>query len=224
MIIRSRKLLLWIVGFVCTASFLMTLGGCDSGTLGYMFYLVAPPEKKVKVPAEFDALGGRSVAIVIYVDQGVQYEYPYARLTLSTALAAELKEHVKNVTVVDPRRVITYQVENVYWDTLDKTRLGRDLGADFVLHVVLDEYTMREPGSINLYRGRIRGAAGLYETAQEEHNARVWEGDDFAVIHPLHGPVGELSHDDANIRYATEKQFTEMIARKFYKHKIPEPQ
>ena len=222
MIIRRRKLLWWIVGFVCAGSFSVALAGCDA--LGYMFYLGAPLEKKVKVPAEFNALGGRSVAIVVYVDQAVQYEYPYARLTLSTALGAELKTHVENVTVVDPRRVITYQVENIYWDTLDKTRLGRDLGADFVLHVVLDEYTMREPGSINLYRGRIRGAAALYETAQEEHNARVWEGDDFAVIHPPHAPVGELGHDDEDIRYATEKQFAGAIARKFYKHEVAEPQ
>ncbi|MHC4294947.1 MAG: hypothetical protein ACYSTL_05120 [Planctomycetota bacterium] len=195
------------------------LGGCDA--LGYMLYQIAPPEKMQKVPAEFDGLAGRSMAIVIYIDQGVQYEYPYARLGLSSVLAAELKNHIENLTVVDPRRVIAYQAENIRWDMRDKTELGRDLGADYVLLVALDEYTMRERGSVNLYRGRIRGHASLYETARPEDQARLWDGDDFAVVYPEHAPTGELGEDDSKIRYATEKRFAQLVAKKFYIHEVP---
>ena len=99
--------------------------------------------------------------------------------------------------------------------------LGRAFGADYVLHVVLEEYTMREPGSINLYRGRIVAQASVYETALPEDEARLWSGGDLRVLYPLHAPTGEPGQDDSKIRYETEKRFATLLASKFYKHEIP---
>ena len=124
--------------------------GCDS--LAYMGYLLAPSGGTKKVPAEFEGLSGRTVAVVIYADQGVLFEYPYARLSLSLKIGAELKDKVKKVAVVDPRRVIKYQDENFRWDAMAKNQLGRELNADCVLFVVLEKYTTREPGSVKRCR------------------------------------------------------------------------
>jgi len=195
------------------------LAGCSG--LGYLGYLIAPPDRKVKVPAEFDGLAGQTVAIVVYADIGVQYEYPYARLGVSLALRAELTEHIKDINVVDPRRVITYQDENIHWENYSRTKIGRDLGADYVLYVALAEYTMREPGTVSLYRGRISGQGSLYDVTKPDRQARVWHGDDFRVIYPKHAPTGQPGHDDSRIRYETEKQFARMLARKFYEHEVP---
>jgi len=181
---------------------------------------MAPSQKPIKVPSEFEGLAGHRVAVVIYADQQVQYEYPYARLNLSSAILGELTQRVKDVTVIDPRRVIRYQIENVHWDTLDKTQLGKDFGADYVLFVVLESYTMREPGSVNLYRGQIRAHAGVFQTTLPEPEARVWKGEDFRVIYPRHAPTGQPGRDDSEIRYQTEKLFAEAMVRKFYKHEV----
>ena len=130
-----------------------TLTGC--GPAGYLTWLFLGDAKTVEVPADFEGLPERRVAIVVYTDMGVQYEYSHARLGLSMAIGSELKKHVDGVTFVDPQRVVTYQDENVHWESMDRAKLGQILGADYVLYVALDEYTMREPGSINLFRGRI---------------------------------------------------------------------
>ena len=214
----------WKMGQASTALGLllicsMQLGGCDLA--GYMLYLGAPGDKTEKVPAEYKGLVGKTVAIVIFTDQEVQYEYPYARLNLSAALQAELKNHIKKVSVIDPRRVIKYQDENINWETLEKTKLGQVFGADAVLYVVLDEYRMREPGSVNLYRGQISGQATVFKTASPEREARVWHGDDFRVLYPLHAPTGQPGHDDSQIRYRTEKLFAGLLVKKFYKHEVP---
>ncbi len=208
----KRKRLSWILLLLLAGS----LGGCH-----YIMYVLAPPMPPKKVPAEFKGLTGKRVAIVVYTDQNVQYEYPYARVDLSSVLAVELKKHVKKVTVVPPRRVVQYQDENIHWDSLDKTQLGRELGADSVLFVALDEYTMREPGSVNLYRGRITGQASVYETNRPEEEARVWCGDNFRALYPEYAPTGRLGQDDRKIRYETEKHFAAMVVKKFYKHEVP---
>ncbi len=202
----------WILLLLLTVQ----LGGCH-----YIAYLLAPRIPDKKVPAEFEGLTERRVAIVVYTDQNVQYEYPHARVDLSSVLGVELKEHVEGVTVVDPQRVVRYQDENIHWDSLDKTQLGRTLGADFVLFVALDEYRMREPGSVNLYRGRITGQVTIYETSCPEEDAKKWCGENFRVLYPEHAPTGRPGQDDRKIRYETEKQFAEIVVKKFYKHKVP---
>jgi len=193
--------------------------GCDA--TGYMLYLFAPGDKMVKVPAEFDGFAGKKVAIVIYADICVQYDYPFARLGLSTAIASELKAHVENIEIVPPARVVAFQDQNVNWETMDRTELGRELGADYVLYVMLDEYTLREPGSVNLFRGRVRAQAVVYDCLKNESDARVWSGDEFSVIYPEHAPTGQLGQDDSRIRYETEKRFAMQLAKRFYEHEVP---
>lgn len=208
-----------ILKVMAILAFVSPLAGCS--TLGYIGYLLAPEPGTVKVPAEFDALAGRSAVVVIYTDYDVQYDYPYARLGLSMAIASELKKHVENVKIISSRRVVAYQRQNLHWQSMDRPKLGELFGADYVLYVVLDEYTMREPGSINLFRGRIRAHASLYDTANQAGDARVWHGEDFSVVYPRHAPTGQPGQDDARIRYETEKRLAEMLAKKFYKHEVP---
>jgi len=188
-----------------------------------MLHLFAPPRRAMK-EAEFDKLAGHSVVIVVYTDQNVRYEYPYSRLSLSMAVMAELKKRVKNVTVIDPRRVVKYQDENIRWDSMDKTRLGRLFGADFVLYLGVDRYTMREPGSINLLRGRISAHASVYETSRPEADARVWPGDDFSVVYPRFRPRAGIGGGESRIRDDTERYFARLLVKRFYRHEIRENQ
>ncbi|MCK4603040.1 MAG: hypothetical protein KAU28_11275 [Phycisphaerae bacterium] len=195
------------------------LGGCNH--LAYWLYLVAPPEPTKTVEAEFADLADSKVAIAIFADEGVQYEYPFAQLELSLIIADELKKHVKKIEVVNPRRVVKYQGENIYWDKLDRTELGRKFEADYVLYVSLVEFSTREPGSINLYRGRIIAESSVYKTSLPERQARVWVGEEIRVTHPPHAPTSLLSENDREIRYLTERLFAEKLVKNFYKHKVP---
>jgi len=197
----------------------LSLGGCRS--LGYVGYLLAPEAPQKTVPAEFEGLAGRTVAVVIFSDERVQYEYPYARLTLASAIRAELISRLKNTTVVDPGRVCRYQDEHINWEAMDKTALAKDLGADYVLQVALVEYTTREPGSVNLFRGRITAQAGVYQADLPERSARVWWCDNISVVNPKDNPVGLVGDGDRQIRGATERLFADALVKNFYAHKAP---
>ena len=206
---RRILLLILLVGLAATA-------GCDA--INYMAYLFAPAMPAKPVPAEFEGLEGHSVAVVIFADQQVQYEYPFARLTLGSAVAAELTEQLKDVRVVDVRKVCRYQDENLYWETMDKTELARRLEADYVLIVDLLQYGTREPGSLNLYRGTIAAQPALYAAAREEHEAKIWGGK-VTVTYPSGEAGGVPATDDRGIRNTTERLFARELVRKFRKYK-----
>jgi len=214
----SRRLTAWACGLLIAAA-VSQLAGCS--TLGYLLYLVAPNPTET-VAAEFDDLDNHRVAIVIFADQQVLYEYPFVRLTLATTVSSELRRHLENVEVVDPACVIRYQDERLNWDVMEKTKLGRDLGADRVLYLALVEYTMREAGSLQLFRGRIYAEAGLYDVALDESTARLWDCPEIRVTYPEDSPVGIPGDDDRGIRADTERRFAKALVEKFREHEAPE--
>jgi len=206
----TRKLL---IPFLLAAT---SLAGCHLGK--FLVYLVAPQTKKVA--AECPKLPGRSVVIVVYCDRRVQYEYPNVCLSLSSAVAEELARNVKKLNVIDPRRVVRYQDGNIYWEEMDKTQLGKAFGADYILFLSLVEYGTREPGSLNLYRGRINAQVSLYDVSMPERDARVWQARSLRAVYPEHSPAGVLRESDGAVRDKVERLFADKLAKKFYDHKV----
>ena len=197
------------------AAMLAGTGGC-----GYLMTVLTPPPPPVKVPAEFAGLANQSVAVIIHAEPGVEYEHPGATIELSYLIASELKRNVQGVRLVDCRQVARYQQENTRWDEMDRTKLGKHFGADYLLYVTLAEYSTREPGSVGLYRGRIAGEASLYACAAAEHQALAWRGADLWAVYPVDNPTGKLAEDERQIRYQTARTFAEKLTRKFYQHKV----
>ncbi len=196
------------------------LGGCE--TLGYLFYLVAPASSGEEVHAEFTGLADSKVAIVIYADAETLYNYPYIQLELSSQIAEQLRNNVEGVTIVDIRRVIKYQQENLYWESMDKTELGKVFTADNVLFVALVEFSTREPGSVNLYRGRVAAQAGIYNTSLPERQALKWNCDSMRIAYPRDAAMGEPGEDDSKILYETQREFAVSLVKKFHNHKAKE--
>jgi len=210
----------WAAMPLAAAVLALASAGCEQ--TGYLLYLFAPEGPTKSVEAEFSGLENRRVAVVIYADPRVQYEYPFARLTVATAVGEELRKRVKGVSPVDPARAIKYQDQNAYWESMGKTELAKALGVDHVLLVALVEYTTREPGSVDLLRGMIVAQCSVYQADLPERDSAVWRGKDISIMYPPGGPAGAAGEDDTTIRVATERLFAEELARKFYKHKVPQ--
>ena len=208
-----RRLLIAAMAGACAA------GGCSG--LRFLGYVVAPDGPTKTVQAEFDGLPGSRLAVVIYTDESIDCDYPGTRLEVSLVLAEELRRKIPKVHVVEPRSIIKYQDTNIYWDAMDKTGLGKLFDARYVLLVSLMEFSTREPGSMNLYRGRVVAEASLYDVSRPEPQARVWHCDSLRVLFPPEATTGQLGRSDRDIRYQTERLFAEMLVGKFYKHKVP---
>lgn len=192
--------------------------GCSG--LGYLGYLFAPPERQETVKADYDKLPGNSVAVVVFAGPAVEFEHPGLRLELSSVVAAELNDKVKDVTVVDARRVARYQDQNIYWDSMDKTKLGEELGSDYVLLVSVIDFRASEPLGSNVFRGRAVAEASLYNTSLPERHCRVRHYSDLRVTYPAEDAAPDTG-GMANIRYMVQRELAERIVRKFHDHKIP---
>ncbi|MDY6913305.1 MAG: hypothetical protein SVT52_02450 [Planctomycetota bacterium] len=211
----AGQALYWSLSLALLAS----AGGCRQ--LGYLLYLVVPGSQTKTVEAAFDGLAGKTVVVIVFTDQEVQYEYPMARWELSSVIASELDKHVKGVKVVNPRRITRYQDEDIFWDTLSKKDLGRAFGADFVLYIAMLEFSTRELGSVNLYRGRITAECSVYDCSLPERQARVWSDEQIRVVYPENVPTGQLDRDDRKVRYQSQCLFADRLVKNFYKHKVP---
>ncbi|MCJ7543828.1 MAG: hypothetical protein MUP47_04560 [Phycisphaerae bacterium] len=195
------------------------LGVSGCGALRYAGYLAAPELPRKNVPAEFTGLDGHRVAIVIFADPRVQYEYPQARLTVASVIRAEMNARLKNVSVTDVAKVCQYQNDHVNWETLEKSELAKQFGVDYILYVTLVEYTTREVGSIDLYRGRITAECGLYQAGVSDPEGRVWHCDRLAVLYPETAPAGVPGESDRAVREEAERLLADALVKKFYDHK-----
>ena len=101
----AKKLALTVL-----AATIATLSGCN--ILGPILYLFAP-EPTVTVEAEYADLPGHSIAVVVYADISLEYEYPNARRELAAYLSHGLAKTVDDLTIIDPMVTLQFQEENL---------------------------------------------------------------------------------------------------------------
>jgi hypothetical protein len=213
MVASVRRSILMCVLLAATAA----SGGCSSEGMKYMTYIFFGGRDQ-KVKAEFNDLAGKTVAVVVYTDLRTQYEYPDLSLTLSSSITGLLEKNVKKIKLIPATRVVRYQDQNIYWPEMDKTELGKALGADYVVYVPLEEFATRVPDSSYLYRGRATCEPSVYDMSKPPREARVYKSEKVRVQYPEHEPTTTLSENDRKVRTETEKLFAERVAWKFYDH------
>ena len=205
--------------------FLLLVGGCN--WLAWPLYVISPPAPMKDVPAECTAdLSNKTVAFVVYVDQKVKHEYPIVQEYIGRAMAAEfqndqIRKQIKGLNVVDVLRVLSFQQERIDWDEMPRTELAKALGADYLIFITLQEFTTREHGSVNLYRGMVTGTVTVHDAEAPERTSAVYNSSDIRVIYPEKRPEGLLGEDNRIVLHKTVLQFAHMVAKKFYNHKVP---
>jgi len=202
------------------AALAMPVGGCS--LFSFCGYLFAPEMKETTVDAEFDQLPGRRVAVVVFAQPGIDYAHPQARVSLSEAVAHDLKQNVKNITMIPAATVRKFQRENLDWYALPRRELARRLGVDYVLHLGLEEYSMADPNS-GMFRARITTDVNLYTAAPAPDavggDTPVWTGR-IRVVYPDDNDRAIVASDDRAARADAHALYAKLLARKFYQHKI----
>ena len=210
--------------FVWVAAAIVSVCGCGvcgCNVVRYIAHVFAPEAAQKTVQPEYAHLRGHSVAVVVFADAKTQYEQPHVELNLGAVVGTELFEKVKDMTIVPASQVANFQRNHRQWETLDRTELGRRLGADYVLHISLEEFSTHEPGSLVLLRGRITAQVTLHKTSQKHSDGAVWRSGTMRVLFPPSGPTGEPAATEENVRYETSRIFAAKLVSKFYKHKEP---
>lgn len=188
------------------------LGGCRALATPW---ILTGEEPTRRVRAEFPHLKGKKIAIVVWADSDTRFEYPFVRLELSEHIKSELESRIDNVTFCSNRQVVALQDRDPDWDRRPPARLGEQLGADRVLSVEVSQYTMREPESRHLLRGRIAAQVMVYDATRP--SAGYLYKTEISVVHPDKSD-GRWGNNEAAIRRETMEAFAHALVKRFYDH------
>lgn len=160
----SRLTLIGLAASACLAVLIQT--GC----------LLAPAANLLNAaglnmtPAEYEGLKEQTVAVVVETEASLFSEDPAAN-ELTARLGAILSKNVKKLKLVRPTKLREYRDEHGY-DPVDLEEFGVEVGADRVVHVRLNNLSLR--GGINFFKGStdavvtvIDPGTGLVEFTEE---------------------------------------------------------
>lgn len=193
-----------------------SLGGCLQ-LFGWTVALFAPPKK---VEAKYKFPKDRTV-LVLVDDIRDPVGFQRARQPLTRALNAQLEEHGIAERTLPYARVLELMGSHPDYYSWEPRRTGRRLGADIVLHVKIEAFSLKDHEDSPLWRGQM--GATVKVVGVEE--GLLWPQD-----RPGGHPVGRVETeevDNPSPQYAQKvteglcEALADRIAKLFYKHKAP---
>ncbi|MBW3595977.1 MAG: hypothetical protein KY475_01730 [Planctomycetes bacterium] len=191
------------------ATALLSLGGC--AIINHLLYVT----QGAKIPAEFDGLKGKRVAVVC-VSPNDDFGPGSTSVDLSRGVETLLRERVKDIKIVRHEEVANW-IDRNNWrhDYLD---IGRGVKADMVVAVDLAHFSLYEGST--LFQGRADLQVSVFDMSTG--GTKVYQAtlDDFSF--PARGaqPVTDIS--EAKFKRAFVAILAQNIGRNFYDYDIQE--
>ncbi len=199
-----------VLVMTATAALLFVVLGATGCQLAAIF-----GDRTKPVRAEYPYLSGKKVCLIVRADPETQQMYPHVQFELADFVRVELESKIRNLQVVDPRKVVDFQRSDASWETMDPAALGKRFGADRIIELDLTQYTTREPENEYLYRGHITAAVRVYNA--EYPNSQPTYKTEVAIAYPPEGAHWTL--DERTIRQAAMELFAQTVTGKFYDHR-----
>jgi hypothetical protein len=157
---------LFTFGFLSVVFF---QGGC-----GFVSILGTPTSREKKIPAEFDLVERTGQKILVLVNQPA---YLDADVNLRYYLTEAMREGLIAKIGIRPEAIVAYDDLFEYRSTqsnfsmLSPVVVGRALGADMVLLLVVEDYQLTKMAEVDYYKGFLGAEAALFDTAAGE---KLW--------------------------------------------------
>ncbi len=188
---------------------LTCLGGC--AIVNHLMYVVGG----ATVPAEFDGLKGKRVAVVC-VSPNDDYGPGSNAVMLSKQVESLLRARVKEIRVV-PHGEVANWIDRNNWQ-YDYLQIGRGVKADFVVSIDLMRFSLREGST--LYKGHADANVSVFDMSQGGNKVYHNVLEDFTF--PARGaqPVTDIS--ESKFKRAFVRVLAENIVRSFHEYDIQE--
>lgn len=217
---KIRKLL--IAPLACVAA--LCAAGCEIPLLIGGMAQNFEREKKIEVPAEYDGLENRTVAILVQSDMGTLYEHPMVPANIAFNVASRVQSNVPGVRVRDPRLVTQWQYQTPGWTTMPLGDIAVELDVERVVMIDLYEFRLNPPGNRWVWDGVCAATVGIVER-------EAIDPDQFVVTYnvvsrfPGIDGLGRDSANEGQIQTGLLVKFVERTSWLFYTHiedKYPE--
>ena len=129
----------------------------------------------------------KEIKVLVLCDHsaGMTFEFAGADRDLAALLAKRLpelaKENKDKVAVITPAELDKFKINNQGWRTMRPARIGKALGADYVLDVSVGNVNVYQPNSgRKIYEGRAEVEVDVYDV-----NAPAADGPLHHYTHPF---------------------------------------
>ncbi|NQU25336.1 MAG: hypothetical protein HQ567_28970 [Candidatus Nealsonbacteria bacterium] len=201
-------------GYLLAIAALATLLAAGSGCRSLFFvplYLLRGND----IPAEYEGLKKKKVAVVcqsvVMMSMGEQFGAP---AELARELNRKLAEGVPKIRMVDQQKVEAWIDEGGgMGGDFDYTELGRDLGAEMVVVVELEGFSLEQ--STVLYQGKADVQFTVYDMADGKV---TFDKPMPQVVHPPNSGVEKSATREVEFRREFIGVLADRIGRHFYAH------
>ncbi|MFO0906637.1 MAG: hypothetical protein U0939_26775 [Pirellulales bacterium] len=206
---RNTSVLRTASVWLLLALLLFNSTGCVGG-IAQLIYVI----KGNKIPAEFDGLAGKKVAVVCVANNS-SYDPSAAASILSQLVEMRLRQNVKNIKVVRQQEVANW-IDNNDWDQTDFRDIGKAVNADLVLGIDLDGYRLHEDAT--MFKGRANVTLTVYDMSQGGDAVFRRTLDNFAF--PINGGQHVSETTDTQFQRKFLATLSQDIAKHFYPYEF----
>ncbi|MFO0872002.1 MAG: hypothetical protein U0935_25480 [Pirellulales bacterium] len=200
---RTGMALLAMACLLCSSS------GCV-GAAAHLMYILHGN----KVPAEFEGLQGRRVAVVCVANSS-SYDPGAAASILAQLVEAHLRQNVKNIKVVRQQEVANW-IDNNDWDQMDYRDIGKAVNAEMVVGIDLDGYRLHEDAT--MFKGRANVTVSVYDMSKGGDSVFRRAMPNFSF--PINGGQHVSETTDAQFQRKFLVVLSQDIAKHFYPYEF----
>jgi len=213
--ICGQRFLLRLTTWIMLSALLSTSTGCSY--LLFLGYLIGGPPS---IEPDFDAQTKESltdkdvtVAIVCYAPTDIRYSFEDIDHEVAKFVSFRLHQH--KIKVVSPDRVRAWLDENKEWDK--PAEIGEFFEASYVVYIDLNEFSLYEDDSANLYRGRAEAVVSVWKMDEGGDAEKIYTTEKVSKF-PTHQPVAASDETYQNFKSRYLARLSDEIGRLFYEY------
>ncbi len=199
---RSRRHSL-AVGLLAVLA--LTLTGC-LGTVANLMHAALGE----MVPAEFDGLSGKRVAVMC-VSASPSFGPTTAADMIAGEVGKQLQRNIRKMTLIDPQKLQEWTDEHD-WNQNDYLEIGKGVDADLLVAVELISFSLHEGQT--MFKGRAEVEVTVYDI--QDDGKRVYQRVPPLIQFPVTTgkPTTEISEPEFRRQFV--KVLADQVARYFY--------
>lgn len=176
-------------------------------------------EHKRSVPPEFDKLVGKRVAVLVWTEPVTLFDYPHVRLELATYVGDKIAAGVTDCDVVDPELVEEFLEKN-FDAMVAPAKVANEFNADYVVYIEVIDFQIRDASAPDLVRAHVNASISVSDLRADPDETSQFFLKPVQIRCPEHQPLVMSSRNALLVRQQAYEKFSEVVARKFYKHMI----
>jgi predicted small secreted protein len=215
---RHLRLRLLTASFALSAAAVTT--SCNIvGGIGAMAQL-ADEQKMLEIPAQYDDLADKTVAVLVDVDLSTRYEHPRLVDTVAQYVSFRIAENVPSARLVSPSHILQWQYRTPQWSTLPYSEMTAQLGVDRIVYIDISEYRLNPPGNRYEWEGIAAADVNIIERDGMDPDMFA-ETYTVSAKFPFDSGLGPETLSAEMVETALLNDFIRRTAWLFYLHQEP---